>query len=161
MFTALTIALIIRTETRPIHNINFVDLSKTFDAVNHEALWVVLQHYGCPEKILKGYKATARWYARQVVCRWRTCRTIKHQHWSETRLRPRSTSFCLVPQSGFKRCLWHLPYVCFHQIQDKSRNIWLATTKGEHQNTRWFCTRSSFLQMAQLWCHIQKLIYNV
>ena len=30
-----------------------VDLSKAFDTVNREALRVVLQRYGCPEKFLK------------------------------------------------------------------------------------------------------------
>ena len=41
----------------PLYQV-FVDLTKAFDTVNHEALWIVLSKFGCPtafvDKLMHG-----------------------------------------------------------------------------------------------------------
>lgn len=37
-------------------HLNFVDFEKTFDAVHHESLWLIMEQYGIPGKIVMTIK---------------------------------------------------------------------------------------------------------
>ena len=41
-----------KEQNMPLHSV-FIDLTKAFDTVNREALWSVLERFGCPPKLLK------------------------------------------------------------------------------------------------------------
>ncbi|XP_056659429.1 uncharacterized protein LOC130455130 [Monodelphis domestica] len=94
----------------------FIDLTKAFDIVNRDELWVILSKLGCPAKFVKliqhflvDDRGSPIW--------WRDFRSLQHLQWRETRLCPRSGTIQPIFHPSIMTCCDGSRPGRLHQIQ--------------------------------------------